>query len=156
MIPVVALRITERFMSNSEEFSMYDITDLENVYRVCPDDRYVDYCNEEDDEDDEEKNYIIPMLDRMDDLQDQIYDLENRLDDEVLTAGSQISLLNKSVDRLENEVFPNNELTARAQIKETNKRIDHLEQKINDLELRNRLMTSNLYEAALKCLDLDC
>ena len=116
-----AYKIAVEFYDILDASAMWDITEIrypEKMLDVC---EYCDECNDEESED-EEKNYITSMLDRMDDFQDQFYELDHELKNEIL--------------KLNNEVFPNNELTARAQIRMTNKRIDDLEHTINNLNAR--------------------
>lgn len=137
-----AFKIALDYFKSDDFSAMWDITDIDNPEKVEDTCEYCDECDDEEPED-EEKNYIAPMLDRIDDLQDQIHDLENKLDDDILTTGSKISLLNKSIDKLENEAFPNDELTARAQIRMTNKRIDQLEQQMGSIS--NRLIYLNQF-----------
>lgn len=114
-IPVIALRIATFFIDNNEKQTMWNISDLENIYPVrgfCCGCHLCDMSDEsEEDKDEEEnyeeenyeeKNYILPMINRMDYLEDQIYNLKN-------------------------EIFPNDELSIRAQIKMINDRLDKLE-----------------------------
>lgn len=159
MIPVIALRIAEQYVYGGENAIMWDITDMEDTYQVFPEDEveneydkrtnklYQSAINNLKEMDrkymEKKKLYLSITMDRIDDLQDQIHDLENKLDDDILTTGSKISLLNKSIDKLENEAFPNDELTARAQIRMTNKRIDQLEQQMGSIS--NRLIYLNQF-----------
>lgn len=125
--------ITIDYFNHEEYRTMWDVTDLcnpEKIENIEYDYRCCGIC--ENDEEDEEENE-----------EDEEY-----WNDE-LKKCAQIEEIKDQLNRLYDEIFPNNELTARAQIRMTNKRIDEItktiEEKIKCIEKHLELHDHELF-----------